>query len=310
MKMLASIASVNRRHRPLRRVNMHRFKNILCVVNPDEKAAAVVRRASELAALQGTSLTLVHIANDASVAEGDTSGTRLIEDSELSGKLVSRPLFGNPAEEIIKQVLRGKHDLLIKPVEASADQPPRLENIDKYLLRQCPCPVWLFKPINHTKQERILVALDSGMNRANARLNELVLDFSTSLRADEETELHVVSSWGVSGEEALRSRVGTLAIRRLVAGIRRANMKWLRSLTDPYTRRGTNLRVHLEKGKHNDAILTEAKKRSPDLIVMGDTGPVGISGFLFGTAAERVFSQANCSVLAVKPKGFVSAVDA
>lgn len=43
---------------------MHRFKNILCVVDPNEKASTVVRRAHELVTLQGTSLTLVHIVKD------------------------------------------------------------------------------------------------------------------------------------------------------------------------------------------------------------------------------------------------------
>jgi hypothetical protein len=47
-----------------RRLNMHRFKNILCVVDPNEKASTVVRRAHELVTLQGTSLTLVHIVKD------------------------------------------------------------------------------------------------------------------------------------------------------------------------------------------------------------------------------------------------------
>jgi nucleotide-binding universal stress UspA family protein len=289
---------------------MHRFKNILCVVNPDEKASAVVKRARELATLQGTSLTLVHVARDATQVQGESAGERPIEDNKLIGELESRPLYGNPSEEIVKQVLRGKHDLLIKPVAGAENQPTTLDATDKFLLRQCPCPVWLFKPVKRASQERILVALDSDMDGVNEKLNELVLDFSTSLGAEDETELHVVSSWGVSGEEAMRSRVGTLAIRRLVAGMRRANMKWLRSLTAPYTHRGAKLRVHLEKGKHNDAILAEAKKRRPDLIVMGDTGPVGIAGLLFGTAAERIFSRVNCSVLAVKPKGFVSTVDA
>ncbi len=289
---------------------MHRFKNILCVVDPDEKASAVVRRAHQLATLQGTSLTLVHVVQDATSEAGETGGQRLIEDDELSGELISQPLCANPAEEIVKQVLRGKHDLLIKPVQGTENQATRLDAIDKFLLRQCPCPVWLFKPGKPARQGRILVALDSDMAGASAKLNELVLDFSTSLGTEEETELHVVSSWGVNGEEALRSRVGRLAIRRLVAGIRRANMKWLRSLTKPYSRSGAKFRVHLKKGKHSDAILTEARKRRPDLIIMGDTGLTGIAGFLFGTTAEQISSQVDCSVLAVKPKDFVSAVDA
>jgi len=306
---------------------MYRFKNILCVVNPDEKASAVVRRASELATLHGTQLTIVHVVQDVppTVADlelksADKQGTpfakrdageqRLFDESGIVGELVSQPLYGNPSEEIIKQVLRGKHDLLIKPVEGPDYQAGRLATIDKFLLRECPCPAWFFKPVQHDKHERILAALDSDLDGANAELNDLVLDFSTSLGANEQIELHAVSSWGVRGEEEMRSRVGRLAVRRLVAGIRRANMKWLKRLTEPYARRGAKFNVHLNKGKRDDAILAEANKRRHDVIVMGINGRVGIARFLFGTAAERILSQVDCSVLAVKPKGFVSAVEA
>lgn len=278
---------------------MHRFKNILCVVNPDEKTSAVVRRASELATLHGTKLTLVHVVED-------MPGLDPISD----GDLVSTPLHGNPAQEIVKQVLRGKHDLLIKPVEISGNGTARVATTDKYLLRQCPCPVWLFKPTRHNEREQILAAVDSDLNGSIASLNELVLDFSTSLADEEHAQLHAVSSWGVRGEQAMRSRIGTLAIRRLLAGVRRANMRWIRRLTEPYAQRGARFHVHMKKGKQNEAILAEAKKRRPDLIVMGTTGRVGIAEFLFGTAPEQILSRVDCSVLAVKPKEFVSEVDA
>ena len=290
---------------------MHRFKNILCVVNPTGKPSAVVRRASELAALQGTDLTLVHVVQDQDQAhDHDSAEHRLLNEDGSAGDLVSRPLCGNPAEEIIKQVLRGKHDLLIKPVEDPDSRTGRLAVVDKFLLRECPCPAWFFKPARHARHERILAALDSDPDGANAELNDLVLDFSTSLAANEQIEIHAVSSWGINGEEAMRSRVGLLAVRRLAAGIRRANMKWLKRLTEPYSRRGAKFHVHLKKGKCNEAILAEAKKRRLDLIVMGTTGRAGIAEFLFGTTAEKVLLQVDCSVLTVKPRGFVSAVDA
>lgn len=306
---------------------MHRFNNILCAVNPDEKASAVVRRASELANAHGTELTLVHVVPDVtptaadpevktadersgSLAKCDAGEQRLLDENGIVGDLVSQPLYGNPSEAIIKEVLRGNHDLLIKPVEGSRIRGARPSTIDKFLLRQCPCPVWLFKPARHNRHERILAALDSDLDGANAELNDLVLDFSTLLAAEDQIELHAVSSWGVSGEEAMRSRVSTLAMRRLAASVRRANMQWLRRLTEPYARRGAKFHVHLNKGRRNAAILTEAKKRRHDLIVMGTTGRVGLAEFLFGTPAERILSQVDCSVLAVKPKGFVSAVDA
>lgn len=306
---------------------MHRFKNILCVVDPDEKASAVVRRASELATLQGTNLTLVHVIPDAdraateseqtpldekgtSSVEHDLGERSLFDDNGTIGGLVSKPLYGNPSEAIIKQVLLGKHDLLMKRVEDPDNRASRLGAVDKFLLRECPCPAWFFKPARHSSHERILAALESDLDGANVELNDLVLDFSSSIGSIDNIELHAVSSWGVRGEEAIRSRVGRLTVRQLVAGIRRANMQWLRRLIEPYARRGAKFHVHLNKGKRNDAILAEVKKRHLDLIVMGISGKAGIAELVFGSPAERILSKVDCSVLAVKPKGFVSAVEA
>jgi nucleotide-binding universal stress UspA family protein len=41
---------------------------------------------------------------------------------------------------------------------------------------------------------------------------------------------------------------------------------------------------------------------------MGTIARSGVTGLLMGNTAERVFGHVNCSVLAVKPAGFVSPV--
>jgi nucleotide-binding universal stress UspA family protein len=45
-----------------------------------------------------------------------------------------------------------------------------------------------------------------------------------------------------------------------------------------------------------------------DLLVMGTVCRTGISGFLIGNTAEEVLNQIDCSVLTVKPEGFVTPV--
>ena len=45
-----------------------------------------------------------------------------------------------------------------------------------------------------------------------------------------------------------------------------------------------------------------------DLVVMGTVARTGISGLLIGNTAEAILEQVQCSVLAVKPHGFVSPV--
>jgi nucleotide-binding universal stress UspA family protein len=41
---------------------------------------------------------------------------------------------------------------------------------------------------------------------------------------------------------------------------------------------------------------------------MGTVARTGISGFFMGNTAETILNQLNCSVLAVKPHGFVTPV--
>jgi len=41
---------------------------------------------------------------------------------------------------------------------------------------------------------------------------------------------------------------------------------------------------------------------------MGTVCRTGLSGFIIGNTAEKVLSEVNCSVLTVKPEGFVTPV--
>jgi nucleotide-binding universal stress UspA family protein len=45
-----------------------------------------------------------------------------------------------------------------------------------------------------------------------------------------------------------------------------------------------------------------------DCIVMGTVARTGVRGFIMGNTAETVLEQIDCSVLAIKPQGFVTPV--
>jgi nucleotide-binding universal stress UspA family protein len=55
-------------------------------------------------------------------------------------------------------------------------------------------------------------------------------------------------------------------------------------------------------------IVELAKSEAIDLLVMGTVCRTGIAGFIIGNTAEKVLSVVNCSVLTVKPEGFVTPV--
>ena len=56
----------------------------------------------------------------------------------------------------------------------------------------------------------------------------------------------------------------------------------------------------------NSALL---EKLDIDLLVMGTVCRTGIPGFIIGNTAESMIHTVNCSVLALKPQGFVSPVE-
>ncbi len=67
-------------------------------------------------------------------------------------------------------------------------------------------------------------------------------------------------------------------------------------------------RTHLVKGWARKAIPALAKRIEADLIVMGTVARTGIPGFFMGNTAETILNQLDCSVLAIKPPGFVTPV--
>ena len=50
--------------------------------------------------------------------------------------------------------------------------------------------------------------------------------------------------------------------------------------------------------------------RGVDILVMGSVARSGIAGFLMGNTAENIMRKLDCDLVALKPKGFVSPVNA
>ena len=69
-------------------------------------------------------------------------------------------------------------------------------------------------------------------------------------------------------------------------------------------------RVHLIKGEPAGALEAFLAAHEIDLIVMGTVARAGTPGLLIGNTAESVVRRVRCSVLTVKPDGFVSPMHA
>ena len=62
------------------------------------------------------------------------------------------------------------------------------------------------------------------------------------------------------------------------------------------------------KGEAGKLIPAMAKVKEVELIVMGTVSRTGVAGLLIGNTAEKVLNQVGCSVLTVKPEGFITPV--
>lgn len=66
--------------------------------------------------------------------------------------------------------------------------------------------------------------------------------------------------------------------------------------------------IHMVAGAPGEVLPRLADRLDIGLIVMGTVGRTGLRGLIMGNTAETILRSVRCSVLAVKPEGFVTPV--
>jgi len=323
---------------------MKRFKDILCVVDTTAACDPVLERAVLLAQENQASLKVVDAIEPVTAGIGMPEGgpisahlqatmlkahaqglDALVEPYRKRIEIQTKVLMGVPFLEIIRSVLRDGHDLVIK-IPETLDWLDQLFGSDEmHLLRKCPCPVWLIKPQAPKSFRRILAAVDVDDAHPQAELelcealNRQILEMASSLAIADFAELHVVHAWEAIGESIMRDGVFMSEpeeqVRTYVEQVRLRHKAGLdgimRKLTSDLGKDATEYlkpQAHLVKGGARKEIPALAKQIEADLVVMGTVARVGIPGFLIGNTAETILNQIDCSVLAIKPPGFVTPV--
>lgn len=227
-------------------------------------------------------------------------------------KVKTKVLLGRPFVQVVREVVKGKHDLVIKAAEEEKSPTAMLfGSTDMHLMRKCPCPVWIMKSSRRQHYARILAAVDTSEDdKVEQGLNRLILDLAVSLAEREESELDIVHAWSLYWERTLRSRhvLPHSEINSMVDESREQRRARLHALLGRYDLTKLKTQVHMVKGEPGEVIPQLAAERQVDLIVMGTVARTGIPGFFIGNTAERVLDSVDCSVLAVKPKGFVTPI--
>lgn len=322
---------------------MKRFKNIVCVVESGEASKPALERAVTLAENNQANLTIIEVIERITAGIGLPEGGPI--SSDLQAAMVNarqqelddlvdpyrkriaiqtNVLVGTPFLEIIREVLRNGRDLVIK-IPETRDWLDRLfGSDDMHLLRKCPCPVWLIRSNALKPYRRIVAAVDvdeaypAAELKSRQALNRQILEMAVALTLSEFAELHIVHAWEAPGESAMRGAFMRMPEEKVVAYVEQVKQQHetnlnslIRDVTDDleqHTLEYLNPQPHLVKGWARKEIPALAKRIKADLVVMGTVARTGVPGFIIGNTAETILNQIDCSVLAIKPAGFVTPV--
>jgi len=322
---------------------MQRIKNILYVAAPGSVSDTALEQAVALANNNQASLTVVGVIDK--IPTNLNLKTRALSPEDYLAYIIEEhlnelqalvsPWKSNAVEiqtkvftgilflSVIRKVLRDGHDLVIKTAESGGLLNRVFESDDMHLLREYPCPVWLVKSDSPIAYRRIMAAVDTDDIYAPEELktrhllNLQILEMASSLALSDSSELHIVYAWPDLSEASMRgfARTPEDEIIAYVEEIRQHHEQKFNALMDEVinklgqdTMEYIKPRTHLLKGLACNEIPAFASKIKIDLIVMGTLSHTGISGFFIGNTAETILNQLDCSLLAIKPPGFISPI--
>ena len=303
---------------------MDRFRRILVYLPVDQPVFSVARTADELARQNDAKVTVIDVVADEGMAfwkpknRAGELQEALVAASEQRLKEISQ--FFDHAEpeiivatgvdfiEVIGQVYRGGHDIVMVGSHPRVSAATRLDPTLTHLLRKCPVPVWV---VDDTHRDGdVLAAVGPEFDAEAQSLNKSIVEMASSLAARKGVRMHLVHVWRVFGESLLFSQRVSMVPEEIDSVMESsestANDLVARLKHDVPAAR--DARVHLLHGEADVALVGAIEEIQPSVVVMGTVARKGIPGMIIGNTAERTLLTVDASLLAVKPAWFESPV--
>lgn len=217
-----------------------------------------------------------------------------------------------PATLAIRNVLRNGRDLIVKQAAPVADG-KGFTAADFELLRKCPVPVWLCRPITDPRDVmQVAVAVEPSSSQvADPELALDLLKLGKRLAEECNGRLMAISAWDFPYESSLKhSAFITISDADLADEVerwRRSHHAALQSLLAK-AELGDNVQVEHRRGAAADVVTEQVESAGVDILVMGTIARTGVAGLVIGNTAENVLRRLPCSLVALKPAGFVSPI--
>lgn len=303
---------------------MKRFQNILVQVDTRRDEQPLLARAIELATAHQAELKIVDVLPDFSwpvrlvatdyneirqalVKQKDEAVQKLAEGARAGGlRVAAKVLCGKSSDQIVAEVVRYQHDLVMKDAKGQfSHHPGAFGTTAMRLIRYCPCPVWAFRPRGSNGRDRIVAAVDAtSTDDSHLVLNQDILHCASALADGSLPE--VAHVWSVYGEHLIKDYMKRDEFEALVLDAESRAREQIQRVIDPFQIPANDPRVHLLRGDAAEELIRFVNQGGFDVLVLGTVARTGLSGLLVGNTAETLINRVECSVVAVKPSGFVT----
>jgi universal stress protein E len=235
--------------------------------------------------------------------ESDTKMRRLIEQVNATDLNIGfETLLGEPFVEITHAVQQEGYDLVLAGSRGLAVwEQFFVGSTAKRLIRKCPASVWIAKDEHVGPPKVVLAATDFSDVSVKAVKQALWVAQQASA---EFHLLHVVDSTDVPEDIISRIPEGSSLVNEIKAEAERR----MESIVESICAERSRIRLHFAAGTPWRDICRTAQHLHADLVALGTVGRSGIKGLLLGNTAEKVLGTCDCSILTVKPDGFVSPI--
>lgn len=309
---------------------MQRFKNILVAVDTRFDEHPALQWAVRLAEHHQPKLKIVDVVPELSwlkrlaMPDGDRTQQVLADDKRRNLEAIAGPLrergfdvttkvlFGKTFFEIMHEVLRSNHDLVLRVTKgAHSRRTGFFGTTSMRLLRKCPCAVWLVRADTPPRFARVLAAVDPAPHDVPQEIvNKTIMELGKSIADYEEGQFHVVHVWEMFGANVDESWSIPGKLEEIERKAKMEVVAAFDNFLSPYklSHRSDNVDLLRDEKGPGHAISELAKRQDIDLIVMGTIARTGVVGALMGNTAEQVLDRVTCSVLTIKPNDYISPV--
>ncbi|HVY32052.1 MAG TPA: universal stress protein [Polyangiaceae bacterium] len=232
-----------------------------------------------------------------------------LDQLRLRSQVDVQVMHGNPAFELIRQAVRGKHDLIVKTARGrDVRHMTSFGSTALHLVRKSPAPVLLVSPQRALLEAaKVLCALELDDTDRRQALNRSLLAASRQLAAVYGADLHVVHVVDTQRTGAYRAFLTADTFQRFAAERQRLLQEDLERLLQSELSAVPRVHAHLLEGSPPDQLVDMVAKERISHLVMGSVAHSN-PGHLMGSLVEEVLTRVECSVLTLKPADFKSPV--